>query len=63
MTNEKAKAVAKRVKKRLEPKSAADRGPVTVYLDKALYARFGKACEASGTSRSLVLEELMREFL
>jgi metal-responsive CopG/Arc/MetJ family transcriptional regulator len=35
----------------------------TVYLDKALYAEFGKDCDAAGTSRSLVLEELMREFM
>lgn len=37
------------------------RGPVSLYLDKGLYAQFKKACAEITASK--VLEELMREFL
>lgn len=53
------KAAAKSTRKRL---NTVRRGPVTLYLDKALFSAFRVECDALGISASRVLEELMREF-
>lgn len=60
---ERAKGAAKRVRKDLEPNKASDRGTTTLYLSKPLYRAFRKECEGLNISPSLVIEDLMREFL
>lgn len=54
---------AKRIVDKLLPKPEPARGPVNLYLDKALYKKFQESCEKEGISSSKATEELIREFI
>lgn len=57
MSNINAKAIADKIKKKDE------KGPVSLYLSKELYAYFQHICSGLDVPASQVVEELMNEFI
>ena len=53
---------AKRILKGIEDRKN-DRGRVTLYLSKSLFEKFKTKCEAKGVASSVVIEEMMVDFL
>ena len=50
-----------KILKRLEAKKGSEKGPVTLYLTKAVYAQFKQTC--GKVPPSSVVEEMMLDFI
>jgi hypothetical protein len=60
---ERARQAGRQVRDQKKPKEERKRGPVTLYLDAALFQQFKRECEPLGQSASEIIEDLMRGFL